>query len=83
MRNRRLPQTQAVFAAWAVCVSALLGLPASATEIGKPPNIVIILAANMGYGDAGCYNKESKIPMPHIDRLAAQGMRHGCPYSRS
>ncbi len=39
------------------------------------PNIVIILADDMGYGDAGCYNPKSKIPTPHIDRLAREGMR--------
>lgn len=40
-----------------------------------PPNIVFILADDLGYGDPGCYNADSKIPTPNIDRLAAQGMR--------
>jgi arylsulfatase A-like enzyme len=39
------------------------------------PNIVLILADDLGYGDPGCYNADSKIPTPSIDRLAAQGMR--------
>ena len=39
------------------------------------PNIVFILADDMGYGDPTCYNPQSKIPTPHIDRLAAEGMR--------
>ena len=39
------------------------------------PNIVIILVDDMGYGDPGCYNSESKIPTPHIDTLARDGMR--------
>ncbi len=39
------------------------------------PNIVVILVDDMGYGDAGCYNPESKIPTPNIDSLAAAGMR--------
>jgi arylsulfatase A-like enzyme len=39
------------------------------------PNIVYILADDMGYGDAGAYNPQSKIPTPNIDALAAQGMR--------
>lgn len=39
------------------------------------PNIVFILADDMGYGDPHCYNPKSKIPTPSIDQLAAQGMR--------
>jgi arylsulfatase A-like enzyme len=39
------------------------------------PNIVFILADDMGYGDLGSYNPDSKIPTPHLDQLAAQGMR--------
>ncbi|UCH26381.1 MAG: arylsulfatase, partial [Trueperaceae bacterium] len=37
------------------------------------PNIVLILADDTGWGDCGCYNSESQIPTPHIDRLAAEG----------
>ena len=39
------------------------------------PNIVIILVDDMGYGDPGCYNAQSKIATPNIDRLAREGMR--------
>ncbi len=39
------------------------------------PNIVLIMADDMGYGDPGCYNPESKAPTPNIDQLAADGMR--------
>ncbi len=38
------------------------------------PNIVFILADDLGYGDPTCYNHESKIPTPQMDRLAAQGI---------
>ncbi len=38
------------------------------------PNIVYILADDMGYGDLSCLNKDSKIPTPHLDRLAGDGM---------
>ena len=50
----------------------LVGVLSSAQE---PPNIVLILADDLGYGDPGCYNDESKIPTPHIDRLASEGLR--------
>ncbi len=44
---------------------------------GEPrsPNIIIILADDLGYGDVSCYNADSKIKTPNVDRLAARGMR--------
>jgi arylsulfatase A-like enzyme len=39
------------------------------------PNIVLILADDMGYGDLACLNPQSKIPTPHLDALAAHGIR--------
>jgi arylsulfatase A len=39
------------------------------------PNIIFILADDMGYGDVGCYNPESMIPTPNMDKLASQGIR--------
>lgn len=38
------------------------------------PNIVYLLADDMGMGDLGCYNSESKIPTPAMDELAREGM---------
>ena len=40
----------------------------------RPPNIVYILADDLGYGELGCYGQE-KIRTPHLDALAGQGMR--------
>ena len=55
---------------------AFLGFfPLGTLLSGVGPNIVIILVDDMGYGDLGCYNQDSKIPTPHIDRLASEGMR--------
>lgn len=42
---------------------------------GSKPNILFILTDDLGYGDIACYNAESKVPTPHIDKLAADGMR--------
>ncbi|MEO2049383.1 MAG: arylsulfatase [Pirellulales bacterium] len=39
------------------------------------PNIIFILVDDMGYGDPGCFNSQSKIPTPNIDSLARAGMR--------
>ena len=39
------------------------------------PNLVYILADDMGYGDLSCLNPESKILTEHLDRLAAEGLR--------
>jgi len=64
--------------AFLLCGLLLLGV--CAARAGQEdragwPNIVLILADDMGYGDPGCYNPQSKIPTPNIDRIAAQGMR--------
>lgn len=47
----------------------------SKETVSERPNIVIIFADDMGYGDAGCYNPNSKIPTPNIDRIAQNGVR--------
>lgn len=47
------------------------------------PNILLILADDLGYGDVGCYNGESKVPTPHLDQLAKEGMRFTDAHSPS
>ena len=46
----------------------------------RPPNIVFIVADDLGYGELGCYGQE-KILTPHIDRMAAEGMLFSDAYS--
>lgn len=63
----------------------LLGLLALAVQpsievslfaaVGTKPNVVLILADDLGYGDVRCYNDQSKVATPHIDRLSHEGMR--------
>ncbi len=47
------------------------------------PNIIYILADDLGYGDPACYNEASKIPTPNMDRLAAEGVRFTDAHSGS
>ncbi len=46
----------------------------SAQEGPRRPNVVVILADDLGYGDLGCYGQK-RIQTPHLDRMAAEGMR--------
>ncbi|MEZ6197579.1 MAG: arylsulfatase [Planctomycetota bacterium] len=53
------------------------GLPAqdpAPAPAPRLPNVVVILADDLGYGELGCYGQE-KIATPNLDRLATQGMR--------
>jgi arylsulfatase A-like enzyme len=54
----------------------------SAQTQPKQPNIVFILADDLGYGDLGCYGQK-RIQTPNIDRLAAEGMRFSQAYAGS
>ncbi|MHA7941565.1 sulfatase family protein [Formosa sp. 3Alg 14/1] len=47
------------------------------------PNIVIIYADDMGFGDLNCQNPDSKIPTPNLDKLATEGMRFTDAHSSS
>lgn len=47
----------------------------SETEQSDLPNIVFILADDMGYGDPASYNSQSKIPTPNIDQIAQNGVK--------
>lgn len=54
-------------------LAAVVCLP-RATAAQQPPNIVLIMTDDMGYGDLGCYGHPT-IRTPRLDRLAAEGMR--------
>ncbi|MCA9219152.1 MAG: sulfatase-like hydrolase/transferase, partial [Planctomycetales bacterium] len=65
-------------------VVLLLHAAIVAAQQPKSPNILIIYADDLGYGDVQCYNPErGKIPTPNIDRLASQGMRFTDGHSSS
>jgi arylsulfatase A len=64
-------------------VALLLGLLLTATASARQPNILLLYADDLGYGDLGCYNPQSRIPTPHLDKLASQGMRFTDAHSSS
>lgn len=73
-----------LFSGFALCALAVVWAACGGSEQSAPlPNIVVILADDMGYGDPGAWNPDSKVPTPHIDRLAAEGMRFTDAHSPS
>ena len=68
--RHHIPSLLVLLAAFA-CTGSAAAAPAMDTH----PHVVLIVTDDMGYGDPACYNPHSKIPTPHIDRLAAEGMR--------
>ena len=57
-------------------------LASAAEAAGTKPNIVIILADDLGFGDTGCYGA-TRIPTPNVDRLAREGLRFRDAHSTS
>jgi hypothetical protein len=64
-------------------LGAVLALLSIASRAAENPNILLILADDLGYGDVRCYNAESKVPTPNLDRLASEGMRFTDAHSPS
>jgi arylsulfatase A len=54
-----------------------------AADTPARPNIVYVLADDLGWGDLQCYNRNSAIPTPNADRLASEGMRFDDMHSTS
>jgi arylsulfatase A len=53
------------------------------TAWAKQPNILILYADDLGFGDLGCYNTGSRIPTPNLDRLAKESVRFTDGHSSS
>lgn len=73
----------AALGASALAVAALAACGPTAAPEERPPNIIFLMADDMGYGDPGAFNEDSKIPTPFMDALAAQGMRFTDAHSGS
>lgn len=65
-----------------LALALLLAFPAAvhAAQEERPPNVVFILADDLGWRDLGCYGNE-RIRTPHVDALAAEGMRFTDAYA--
>ena len=68
-----------------ILIAILIALTASCTSTvdTSRPNIVYILADDLGYGDLSCLNKDSKIKTPYLDSMAAEGMYFSDAHSNS
>ncbi len=66
----------------ATASAAALSQPAHGQRTTQKPNIIFILADDLGYGDLGCYGQQT-IQTPNIDRMAREGMRFTQCYSGS
>lgn len=62
---------------------ALLLVAPAARGQERPLNVLIIYADDLGYGDLSCQNPDSRIPTPHLDRLASQSLRFTDGHSSS
>lgn len=63
-------------------LALLIGLSISCEKQTKQPNIIYILADDLGYGDLGCYGQKL-LATPALDKMAAEGMRFTHHYSGS
>ena len=67
---------------WGTAAVGLTGMEWGCKNESVPPNIIYILADDLGYGELGSYG-QTKIRTPHIDGLAAEGMKFTQHYSGS
>lgn len=73
---------QSFYVIFALLLMPLSYVPAAESTPARP-NIVILYADDMGFGDLGVQNPDSKIPTPNLDRLATQGTRFTDAHSSS
>ncbi len=85
MASDRMSMTRRQLLGASACLAAGLGERESGmaeAEGRRTPNIVLIVADDLGFGDLGCYGA-TRIPTPNIDRLASRGLRFTCAHATS
>ncbi|MDG2408787.1 MAG: sulfatase-like hydrolase/transferase, partial [Pirellulales bacterium] len=60
--------------ALSIATTPVVAVVAEQSESGSRPNIILIVADDLGYGELGCYGQQ-KIKTPAIDQMAREGMR--------
>ncbi len=78
---RKMVRLARCFLISASILLAATGGPAEGAETGQRPNIVVIMADDMGFSDIGCYGSE--IRTPNLDRLAREGTRLSSFYNNA
>jgi arylsulfatase A-like enzyme len=76
----KAPRVYGSLASLGILAAALFQPSPAAAAAQKPPNIVFILADDLGYGDLGCFGQK-RIRTPNLDRMASEGMRLTHHYS--
>jgi len=74
MQNINLLNIKTIGCTLGLGLSSGLGMAQAPEKVVKP-NIIYVLADDLGYGDLSCYNKDGKINTPNLDKLASQGVK--------
>ena len=82
MTRREAIRTMAGAALGGAAALTMASTQRTEAQQARRPNIIWIMADDLGYGDLGCYGQQT-IQTPHIDQMAAEGLRYTDCYSGS
>src|SRR5262245_11568445 len=80
MKSAMLKNALCLLALFSSFAGSLPSIRAATNTAASKPNVLFILADDLGYGDLGCYGQK-KIKTPNLDRLAAEGTRFTQAYA--